>query len=88
MPDFTIHLGMRQPKRDGQGIKRETIQLWPEAGRRLGLGKSGTYEAAHRGDIPVIRMGGRFLVLREPFERMLRGETLQPAIGSHLQIQA
>ena len=33
-----------------------------EAGKLLGLGRSGTYEAARRGDIPTLRIGSRILV--------------------------
>jgi predicted DNA-binding transcriptional regulator AlpA len=55
--------------------ERRTINLWPDAGRALGLGKYATYGAAERGDFPgAIRIGGRWLVLREPFERVLKGE--------------
>lgn len=54
--------------------ERRTINLWPEAARMLGTGKNATYEAAARGEIPgAIRLGGRWLVLREPFERFLNG---------------
>jgi hypothetical protein len=34
-----------------------TVPLWPTAGRALGLGRSATYEAAKRGDIPTVDMG-------------------------------
>lgn len=43
----------------------------PEAGRRLGIGRNAAYEAAHRGDIPAIRIGRRYIVPRVAFERML-----------------
>lgn len=59
----------------------------PEAGARLGLGRSAAYSAAKRGELPVIRIGGRILVLRAPFERLLRGEppprTFQPEEADH-----
>ena len=29
----------------------------PEAGRRLGLGKNASYEAARRGELPILRFG-------------------------------
>jgi excisionase family DNA binding protein len=52
--------------------QRRTINLWPDAGRQLGLGKNATYEAAERGEIPgVFRIGGRWLVSREAFDRAL-----------------
>ncbi len=43
----------------------------PEAGRRLGIGRNAAYDAASRGEIPVIRIGRRMLVPRVAFERML-----------------
>jgi excisionase family DNA binding protein len=43
----------------------------PEAGELLGVGRGSAYKYAKCGDIPVIRMGRRLLVLREQFERML-----------------
>ena len=45
-----------------------------QAARRLGIGRNQCYEAAHRGDIPVIRIGKRLIVPRVAFERMLAGE--------------
>ena len=57
-------------------LTRQTMNLWPNAGRALVLSKNSTYEAAKRGEITgLIRIGKRFLVLRAPFERMLRGES-------------
>jgi len=55
--------------------ERRTMNLWPDAGRALGLGKDATYQAAEKGEITgAIRIGSRWLVLRDPFEKMLRGE--------------
>jgi excisionase family DNA binding protein len=42
-----------------------------EAARELGIGRNQAYEAARRGEIPTIRIGKRWLVLREPLKRML-----------------
>ena len=44
------------------------------AARLLGLGRATAYRAAQRGDLPVIRIGGRILVLRLPLEQLLAGE--------------
>jgi excisionase family DNA binding protein len=44
-----------------------------EAGRRLGLGRNGSYEAAKRGEIPTIKIGKRILVPKARFDRMLDG---------------
>ena len=43
----------------------------PEAGRRLGLGKNASYEAARRGELPVLRFGRKLRVPRVAFERLL-----------------
>jgi hypothetical protein len=48
----------------------QTISV-PEAGRRLGLGKNGSYAAAARGEFPVLRFGSRLRVPVVAFERML-----------------
>jgi excisionase family DNA binding protein len=43
----------------------------PEAGQCLGLGRAASYEAAKRGELPVIKIGKRLLVPRGAIERML-----------------
>ena len=52
----------------------------PEAGRRLGIGRNAAYDAAARGEIPVLRFGRRLLVPKVAFNQMLEkaGET-EPA---------
>jgi excisionase family DNA binding protein len=56
-----------------QGITRRTYNLWPDAGHRLGLSRTATYAAAKRGDIPTIKIGGRFLVPKVAFDRLVDG---------------
>jgi hypothetical protein len=54
----------------------------PEAGRiYFGLGRNASYEAANRGDIPVIKIGGAYRVAVPAVERMLEeaGRTKPPA---------
>ncbi len=48
-----------------------TIRLWPTAGKACGLGRSATYDAAERGEIPVIRLGGRLVVPTAALRKML-----------------
>jgi excisionase family DNA binding protein len=43
----------------------------PEAGALLGLTRNGSYEAAKRGDIPTIRIGGLIKVPKAAFHRIL-----------------
>ena len=45
----------------------------PKAAQRLGIGRNQAYEAARRGEIPVIRIGKRLLVPLAALERMLDG---------------
>lgn len=42
-------------------MNRLTITV-PEAGRWLGLSRNSAYQAAARGEIPTLRIGGRLLV--------------------------
>jgi hypothetical protein len=58
--------------------ERPTIPLWPTGGRALGLGRSATYAAANRGEIPVIRLGGRVVVPTAALRRMLQLEEQNP----------
>ena len=51
--------------------ERPTLALWPETGGYLGLSKCSTYDAAHRGEIPTIRIGRRLLVPTAALRRML-----------------
>lgn len=46
----------------------------PEAGRRLGLGRNASYEAARRGQIPTIKIGKLIRVPVKRFERLVNGE--------------
>ena len=45
-----------------------------EAGKRIGLSRGGSYNAAKRGELPVLRFGRRILVPIPAFEAMLRGK--------------
>jgi hypothetical protein len=38
-------------------IEPVVVDLWPEAGRALNLGKSRTYESARAGEIPTVKFG-------------------------------
>jgi excisionase family DNA binding protein len=49
----------------------------PEAGAMLGLTRNGSYEAAKRGDIPTIRIGGLIKVPKAAFHRMLENPVKQ-----------
>jgi excisionase family DNA binding protein len=44
------------------------------AAQELGISRSSAYLAAHRGELPAIRIGGRILVLRRALNELLEGE--------------
>ena len=50
---------------------RELTISVPEAGRRLGLAKNASYEAARRGELPVLRFGRKLRVPIIALERLL-----------------
>ena len=50
---------------------RRTITI-PEVAKLLGIGRNQAYEAARRGEIPVIKIGKRLLVPLVALERMLQ----------------
>jgi hypothetical protein len=65
---------MARPKRPTPAIVRETLDLWPDAGMRLGFSRDFTYEMAAKGEIAgAQKIGGKWVVFREPFQRMLEG---------------
>jgi excisionase family DNA binding protein len=49
----------------------ETVR---DVARRLGIGLNQAYAGIKRGDIPAIRVGRRWLVLRTPLQRLLDGD--------------
>ncbi|MCC6780925.1 MAG: helix-turn-helix domain-containing protein [Hyphomicrobiales bacterium] len=62
------------PKHQRKAVKSADTALTysvPEAGALLGLGRNAAYEAAARGELPVIRIGGRILVPKVALQRLL-----------------
>jgi excisionase family DNA binding protein len=53
--------------------RRRTLTV-VEAAEILGIGRNQAYRAARDGDLPVIRIGNRILVVRDAFEQMLAAE--------------
>lgn len=51
----------------------------PEAAKVLGVSIQTAYVLAHKGDIPVLQLGGRLLVKRLELERMLGKPTAMQA---------
>ena len=56
-------------------MERKTITI-DEAAARLGISRNSAYFAAHRGEIPIIKIGKRMLVVLDQFSAML-GEKLK-----------
>lgn len=48
----------------------ETISV-SETKQRLGIGLNQVYAAIHRGEIPAIKIGGRYRVLTAPLDKMV-----------------
>jgi excisionase family DNA binding protein len=59
--------------------ERQTYTI-EEAARIIGIGRNSAFEAAKRGEIPVIRVGRRILVPRVALDRLLeaRGKAEAP----------
>jgi excisionase family DNA binding protein len=52
-------------------IHRQTLTV-DEAAQMLGISRGSVYKAIHNGELPTIRIGGRALILRDAFMRLLR----------------
>jgi excisionase family DNA binding protein len=61
-----------QPKKRRQAQAPATATI-VEAAKRLGIGRNQAYEAAHRGEIPTIRIGRRWLVPIAALDALLQG---------------
>jgi excisionase family DNA binding protein len=66
-----------------EGMQTATITV-PEAARRLGIGRNSAYEAARRGEIPVIRLGKRMVVPLAAFDAMLAVQSKQQIVATEL----
>jgi hypothetical protein len=51
------------------------LRLWPDVGQLLGLGRAATYDAARRGDIPIMHFGRRIVVPAARLRQMLGIDT-------------
>jgi len=51
--------------------EKAVLPLWPETGKILSLSRGATYAAAHRGEIPTIRIGRLLRVPVRALEKML-----------------
>jgi excisionase family DNA binding protein len=61
-------------KGDAMGALQERLTVnVPEAAKLLGISERSAYEAVRRGEVPAVRVGGRWLVPRAALERLLSG---------------
>jgi len=44
-----------------------------ESAKKLGIGRNSAYEAARKGEIPVIKIGKRLVVPKAALDRLLKG---------------
>jgi hypothetical protein len=61
---------MQRPKNKRRGRGPHGLSV-PEAGAMVGLSRGASYEAAKRGEIPTIEIGGLLIVPRGPWLRKL-----------------
>ena len=62
----------RHPQQGDSPVDEDELTISvPEAGRRLSLGKNASYEAARRGELPVLRFGRKLRVPIVALERLL-----------------
>ena len=53
---------------------KKLVMSVEEAGKALGLSRSGAYDAIARKEIPSLRFGRKIVVPRAAIEKMLQGE--------------
>lgn len=71
---------MNGDKASSHGTGRQTLRLWPEFAKAIGIGRNVAYERAGK-DFKVVRIGKRILVAQSELERLLSGETRAPKSG-------
>lgn len=55
-----------------QPVERVCLSV-EEAGRALGIGRNSAYEAVRSGQIPSLKIGGRYVIPRKALDRLLDG---------------
>jgi excisionase family DNA binding protein len=61
-------MAKRKRKNHREGAATTSIE---DAAKRLGIGRNQAYEAAQRGEIPVIKIGARWLVPTAKLDELL-----------------
>jgi hypothetical protein len=58
-------------------LLKPRTQSIADTAKELGIGINQAYTAAKHGELPVIRIGKRILVLREPLQRLIEEREAQ-----------
>jgi excisionase family DNA binding protein len=82
IPVFGIPLATTIDKPISLPMSGPTTLSVPEAGQRLGPGRNASYEAARRGELPVLRFGRKLRVPSVALERLLTDARLSAAAFS------
>jgi hypothetical protein len=65
---------VREEAQDEPTIEAVTVELWPTAGRTLGLRRGQAYAAAADGSIPTLRFGKLIRVSKGWLDKVARGD--------------
>jgi len=63
--------GITTPWKIKKRLKKRLTYKIEEAARLAGCGRNAMYDAAKRGEVPVIRIGKRLLIPKAAFDRLL-----------------
>jgi hypothetical protein len=68
--DMGVRMNRAATPSDEEPLSRRTYKL-DEVAILLGIGRNAAYEAARRGDFPIIKIGKRIVVPRVSIDRLL-----------------
>jgi excisionase family DNA binding protein len=72
-PPFFLAAKRKKEEKKMKDNKKRPVMSVAEVSKRLGLSYLTTLRMARAGELPTMRLGGRkYLILREPFEALLR----------------
>lgn len=62
-----------QARHISSDIHRVTIDVWPDLGHMLGVGRNKAYELVNTGEVRTVRVGRRILVPKAAVDEYLSG---------------
>src|SRR5690606_3287173 len=68
-----------EPRHAAVEVARLTVDVWPELGRLLGVGRNKAYELVNSGEIRALRVGRRIVVPQSAVEEYLSGTVRRAA---------